>query len=427
MSNSRANTNLQLPAQSKHGVIMKTFAFHDPDTQQVSWLIANKTLSGDWKILKFETDILGGENPQVKSVSYKSEKLLDYGSVITIFADYERVRKNSGMLELVNDYPVTKNISSYREVAHSDGIAFDVDGYPHLTVQGNIVTEGQFSLNEMMAVLEAANNSDTTPTGKMTGLSKTFADTQPDIGKLLQDQSEVKSLEKVIDFINNVLGTLSSIQSSTYISYESQLKVMGMKSIRKYVAYKNKDKKNFSITIYSGDEYGSDQQYDFSQDLFNKNFNEASKILKDSHLLSPELRKEGEEFLYGVGIILSSQIVHACLVDAKKTKLNGHSLEGSYDASPKRSDILKKERNTLIEHITRYGKKKTPKKQIESHVDQILANAIREDFPERIKEVQEIGEALIAKIQLAATIDKPKHDTVLQLQAAQSAPVPAKP
>lgn len=407
MSHARANTDLQLPSQSKHGVIMKTSAFHDPDTKQVSWCVANKTISGEWKILEFKTEVMPGDDPDVENIPYKSDKPLNYGEVVSILADYESIRKNSGMLESVADYITTKNIPAYRDVAHSDGIIFDKQGNPHPTIQGNVVTQGKFSTSEMMAVVDAVQN----PPKE---LSLVFAQVQQPAQQVFQNQAYSQMLERTVNFIQAVFNEMNAIDDTNFISYtERYIPFFGISRGRLQYSGKEGPFKGY----VNGAEYG--YYVPFGQKNFAPIFDEIYQSLKKSETLPKELQEESLSFLYGIGVILSSQILYAIHCDPKKKKINENEISGTANLEKIRKKIMEAERNTLKSYIKTYGSKKISKKELESYVDQICAAALDEKFPSRIEDVKKIGEALIAKLQFAIK--------GISAQPQLLAPAPAKP
>lgn len=410
MSHAKANTDLQLPSQSKHGVIMKTSAFHDPDTKQVSWCIANRNLSGNWQILECKTEILGGDDPYIETAPYKGGTILDYGRTIDILVDYESVRKNSGMLDLAADYSTVSDIPHYKEVAHADGIIFDVDGKPHPTLQGHIVTKGKFLSSETKAVLAAVKEDDKDQSGKLKSLSRYFVQASVPAQEVLNNHAQSEELESMTQFICGLINEMGNIKNQTSLYYDYSPKGL-VRNL--YLS------SNLSVLIKNNKDRSYGSMFSWSET--DKNFSATLKSVESNSFFSAEMKEEIKDYLHHLRLAISLQIINAFCADNKKDMLYNYNYSARRDEIADRKAIqqfvLNHERILMDSELKRCTPSMS-KKNRTVFLDGLCAIAVSSECRNKIQEISDVGYALVQKIREVATVSR---------QRALPKPSPAKP
>lgn len=426
MSYAKPNTNPQLPTQSKYGVCMKTSAFHDPDTKQVSWRVANKMLSGSWQILECTTEMFGGDDPYVESKAFKKDVMFSYDQIIRELAEYEFIRKASGMLEAITDYPIIIDVPHYKEVAHTDGIIFDLDGNPHPTNKGSLLTEGRFATSEIKAVLESVSAGE--DESHIKSLSRAFfqanvRDDQTLAQEVQNKQSELKDeaiairesreISDLCSFVGHVHTSMQNIRSSNYIYYQYEPK---------------HSLKRFSLNMNLEDIFKVSRVMDveidhrFSWKEMNDHFSKVLKSVETNRAFSGSLKEETKEFLCYLRLMISATIIHA-VFDGKKLLENYKhraDLEDIKTWNSIKEFICNHERTLMAMEIKRHFPKMSRKDRV-IYLDRLCVIAMSNDFDKKYAEIKEAGDALLIRIKASA--EKVKKNS----QPALKAPAPKKP
>lgn len=393
MSTLTQNTDLQLPTQSHYGTIVKTPAFKDPQTLETTWLIAHRGIAGNWTVREFTTEILGGDNPTIDSKIYKDNSALRYGDAIRVLADYERVRKNSGMLDLVNDYPTTKNIPSYRDIAHLDGIAFDRDGYAHPTVQGNIVTDGKFEANEMMTVLEAVHNpmtSGETPLAKLSRIFSTHCQPQ----QIIANSQHSTMLTDTINFITAMFERMEFIRQTNnlalFIDTSDEKQVWpGYKKGHAEFGYKY-PYSSMRMRISKGED-----SYSLDYENKRRDFRVLSHKISTDPYLDNTVKENICGFLHALHLMSHAQLIYSYTLDPVKIYLCGSTKSAVSELQFKKRNIESVCRYFMIEELVYHSNGKMLKDEVNERIVALEAMAKSSDFPKKLQEIYEAGELVI--------------------------------
>jgi hypothetical protein len=196
------------------GVSCRTHAYKTPDieTADHEWLEAHRVGIGHWIVLhRNERDpraaILRHDGVVVRQqVMGGCEKLTFYEAVKKL-AEYEAMQKDSGQSQIAAPSAEQMGREYYKTLATLEGLAFDITNAPHPTLEGRIVTAGNFSREAFDSVQKA--------------LDDARAEVQARTSRMLQDSLlgdfNPASNPKLFDdylFASQLLGALKNVREA---------------------------------------------------------------------------------------------------------------------------------------------------------------------------------------------------------------------